>query len=81
MEPVEQIITSKFIPLLVDDVNVSNSKRLVYSSTTKVGGLGINIIDEEYRIQYRVSSATSKRDHAPGAKPQWNQWGDIQSRV
>ena len=56
MEPIEQLITNKFLPLLVDDVSVSDNERLIYSLPTKDGGLGINIIDEECKTQYKASS-------------------------
>ena len=56
MKPIEQLITSDFLPLIVDDFSVSDNERLIYSLPTKNGGLGINIIDEECKTQYKASS-------------------------
>ena len=54
---VEQIITDKFMPQLVDDVSVSDSgDSLLYCLPTKEGGLGISVIEEGCRMQYRASS-------------------------
>ena len=47
LQPIEDLLTTKLIPVLFGDITISQKERLLYSLPTREGGLGIGIMEEE----------------------------------
>ena len=55
LQPIEDLLTTKLIPVLFGDITISQKERLLYSLPTREGGLGIGIMEEESLMQYKAS--------------------------
>ena len=55
VQPIEDLLTTKLIPVLFGDITISQKERLSYSLPTREGGLRIGIMEEESLMQYKAS--------------------------
>ena len=55
LQPIEDLLTAKLIPVLFGDITISQKERLLYSLPTRKGGSGIGIMEEESLMQYKAN--------------------------
>ena len=47
LQPIEHLLPTKLIPVLLGDITISKKERLLYSLPTREGSLGIGIMEKE----------------------------------
>ena len=55
LQPIEDLLTTKLIPVLFGDITISQKEKLLYSLPTREEGLGIGIMEEKSLTQYKAN--------------------------